>query len=84
MTLSEFQKNDTVRVLLCEGFMYPKINTYIEMFLYFESKIKSGIKKSVAITWTADNFRKSETTIYEVIKRIAALQSHIEKCELAV
>lgn len=84
MTLSEFQENLTVRVLLREGFMYSKINTYIEMYLYLESKIASGTKKSIAITWTADAFNTSETTIYEVIKRIRALKLHIEKCELVV
>ena len=65
------------KALLTEGFIYPKINSYIEMYLYFDSKMQSGVKKSVAITWTADMFSMSETTIYTVINRVSALQQII-------
>jgi hypothetical protein len=77
MNLSDLQTNKLLKALLREGFMYPKINQYIEIFLYYDSKIKSGIKKSLAITWTADNFRLSEVTIYTIIKRITALQEQL-------
>jgi len=76
MTLVEFQKDPIMRSLLREGFLYPKLTKYIEMFMYYESKLLSG-KKSEAITWTADVFGVSETTIYVVIKKISTLKEDI-------
>ena len=78
MTLAELKSNPMCKALLAEGFIYPKINTYIEMYLYYDSKIQSNVKKSLAITWTADMFNMSETTIYTVIKRVSALQQAID------
>lgn len=77
MTLAELQSNPVCKALLTEGFLYPTINSYIEMYLYYESRLHSGGRKSLAITWTADAFRVSDSTIYTVIKRISAVQELI-------
>jgi len=78
MTLAELQQDQTFRALLIQGFMYPKINQHIEIYLYYKAKRIAGIDKSIAITWTADQFKRSEVTIYSVIKKIKAVEESIK------
>ncbi len=82
MTLDEFKRDPIITTLLKEGFMYPKLITYIEIYQYYQSKLKAlgntKGKKSIAITWTADGFKVSETTIYVMIKKIKYLEVQIK------
>ena len=82
MTLEEFQHDPMIRNLLKEGFLYPKLTTYIEMYQYYRSKVKSlgntKGKKMIAITWTGDGFRVSDTTVYVAIKKVKSLEDQIK------
>ena len=79
MKLLELQKSKEHKILMRNGFMYPKLNRYIEIYFYLQAKIKSGEKKTDAITWTAEQFGiKSDKTIYEIIKKIEQLNKELE------
>lgn len=82
MTLEEFNQNPMIRNLLKEGFLSPKLTTYIEMYQYYHSKLKSlnntKGKKMIAITWTGEGFRVSDATVYVAISKVKSLEDQIK------
>lgn len=79
MKLVELQKSKEHKILLRNGFLYPKINFYIEIYFYLQTQMLNAGKKSVAITWTAEHFNISERMIYEIIKKIETLNKELEQ-----
>ena len=60
---------DTVKELekTCEGLKLYTVQKYINYYYNVNAYTRQGVRKSEAITWTADEFKTTERQIYRAL-----------------
>ena len=52
---------------ICNGQKISTIKRYRDIYLCVDAYVKQGAKKSEAITWTSDDFRIGEASVYRAL-----------------
>ncbi len=52
---------------ICQGQKLSTVKRYRDIYLSVDAYILQGAKKSQAITWTSDDFKISERTVYDAL-----------------
>ena len=79
MDLQQLYNSPVQKVLLKNGYLYPKLITHVEIYFYWDALIVRGENRLEAVLCTSDKFKMHETTIYRIIKKIGELKKELDE-----